>query len=253
MFEVYVNGFRGTPHRESVPLVLSSLVHGAGLAALIVGPLLFATSQVPDAPSIMAFVVPKPAAAPPPPPPPPAPASAQAQATKPVVTSNPNAAPIDAPAEITPEPPAPAGADAGMPGGVEGGVAGGVLGGVVGGIPTAAPPPPPPPPAPPAPVAAKGPVRVGGDLQTPALLKRVGPEYPELAVRAQLEGVVILEAIVDQQGRVEDVQVLRSIPLLDNAAKAAVRQWQYSPLLLNGKAERFIVTVTVSFKLKRQS
>lgn len=254
MFEVYANGFRGTPHKEAVPLVLSSLVHGAGLAALVIGPLLFATSQVPDAPSIMAFVVPKAAAAPPPPPPPPAPAAAQAQAVKPPVTSNPNAAPIEAPAEITPEPPAPASADAGMPGGVEGGVAGGVLGGVVGGLPTAAPPPPPPPPpVQQAQVVSKGPVRVGGELQTPALLKRVGPEYPELAVRAQLEGVVILEAIVDQQGHVEDVQVLRSIPLLDNAAKAAVRQWQYSPLLLNGKAERFIVTVTVSFKLKRQS
>ena len=51
----------------------------------------------------------------------------------------------------------------------------------------------------------------------------------------------------------EDVRVLRSIPLLDNAAKAAVRQWEYSPLLLNGKSERFIVTVTVSFQLKRDS
>ena len=96
-------------------------------------------------------------------------------------------------------------------------------------------------------------MRVGGELQTPALLKRVGPEYPELAVRAQVEGVVILEAVVDQLGRVEDVRVLRSIPLLDNAAKAAVRQWEYSPLLLNGKPERFIVTVTVSFRLKRES
>jgi protein TonB len=90
---------------------------------------------------------------------------------------------------------------------------------------------------------------VGGELKAPALIERVEPEYPPLAVRAQVQGVVILEAVVDQQGRVEDVRVLRSIPLLDGAAIAAVRQWLYSPLLLNGKPERFVLTVTVSFSL----
>lgn len=88
-------------------------------------------------------------------------------------------------------------------------------------------------------------------MQAPALIRRVDPDYPPLAVSAHIEGVVILEAVVDQGGRVEDVRVLRSLPLLDNAAKAAVRQWQYSPLLLNGKPERFILTVTVSFRLSR--
>lgn len=253
MFDVIANGYRGIPHAETGPLVVSSVLHTAGVAILIAGPLLFATSQVPEAPSIMAFIAPKAVTTPAPPPPPPAPAAARATDVKPLNTANPNAAPIDAPAEITPEPPQPAGADAGVPGGVEGGVPGGVLGGVVGGLPAAAPPPPPPPPPPPAPAAPKGPVRVGGDLQTPALVKRVPPEYPELAVRAQVEGVVIIEAVVDQEGRVEDVRVLRSVPLLDNAAKAAVRQWVYSPLMLNGKPERFIVTVTVSFSLKRPS
>ncbi len=58
---------------------------------------------------------------------------------------------------------------------------------------------------------------------------------PPLAVRAKVRGVVILEAVVDRRGRVEDVSVLRSIPLLDRAAIAAVRQWHYSPLLLNGR------------------
>jgi protein TonB len=104
----------------------------------------------------------------------------------------------------------------------------------------------PPPPSPP---VARDPVRVGGELKAPALIERVEPEYPPLAVRAQVQGVVILEAVVDQQGRVEDVRVLRSIPLLDRAAIAAVRQWLYSPLLLNGKPERFVLTVTVSFSL----
>jgi protein TonB len=61
--------------------------------------------------------------------------------------------------------------------------------------------------------------------------------------------VVILQAVVDREGRVENVEILRSIPLLDSAAIAAVRQWRYSPLLLNGRPERFVLTVTVSFGL----
>jgi len=62
--------------------------------------------------------------------------------------------------------------------------------------------------------------------------------------------VVILEAVVDRNGRVEKVTVLRSIPLLDRAAIEAVQQWRYSPLLLNGLPQRFVLTVTVSFSLE---
>jgi protein TonB len=90
---------------------------------------------------------------------------------------------------------------------------------------------------------------VGGEVKAPALVERVEPEYPPFAVRAHVQGVVILEAVVDREGRVEDLRVLRSIPLLDRAAIDAVRQWRYSPLLLNGKPERFVLTVTVSFRL----
>jgi protein TonB len=77
----------------------------------------------------------------------------------------------------------------------------------------------------------------------------VEPIYPDIAVRAHVEGLVILEAIVDRDGHVEDVRVLRSMPLLDRAALDAVRQWQYSPLLLNGRPEPFVLTVVVSFRL----
>jgi protein TonB len=90
---------------------------------------------------------------------------------------------------------------------------------------------------------------VGGEVKAPALVERVEPEYPSLALRAQVHGVVILEAVVDREGRVEDLRVLRSIPLLDRAAIDAVRQWRYSPLLLNGRPEGFVLTVTVSFSL----
>ena len=109
-------------------------------------------------------------------------------------------------------------------------------------LPTCQPPPPPPP-------APRAPVRTGGQIQAPALVKRVPPVYPPLAVNANVQGVVILEATVGRDGRVEGVEVLRSVPLLDRAAIDAVRQWVYAPLLLNGQAERFILTVTVSFSL----
>jgi protein TonB len=131
--------------------------------------------------------------------------------------------------------------DEGVFGGVEGGVSGGVIGGVVGGLPDVPPPPPPPPPPP------RAPIRAGGALKPPALITRVPPVYPGVAVSARIEGVVILEATVGRDGRVEEVRVLRSVPLLDTAAMDAVLQWQYAPLLLNGKAERFILTVTLTF------
>ena len=124
-----------------------------------------------------------------------------------------------------------------------------MVGGVVGGLVSELPPPPLPPPPPSPPPVARAPTRIGGELKAPALVERVEPEYPPIAVRAQVQGVVIVEAVVDRHGRVEDVRVLRSIPLLDRAAITAVRQWRYSPLLLNGTPERFVLTVTVSFSL----
>jgi protein TonB len=130
------------------------------------------------------------------------------------------------------------GAEGGGPGGVEGGVPGGVVGGIVGGLPLGPPPPPPP-----------KVVRVGGNLSAPALLRRVDPVYPELARDARVQGVVILEARVDTRGRVASVKVLRGQPLLDDPAVAAVRQWRYRPLLLNGEPTEFILTVTVNFRL----
>jgi protein TonB len=97
-------------------------------------------------------------------------------------------------------------------------------------------------------------VRIGGQIQAPALVKRVEPSYPPIAVSAHLEGVVILEAIVGRDGTVDEVKVLRSVhPLLDREAELALKQWRYSPLVLNGIAERFVLTVTLSFHLQTVS
>ena len=129
-------------------------------------------------------------------------------------------------------------AQEGVPGGVEGGVPGGVLGGVVGGLPTAPPPPPPPPTAP---------VRVGGNIKPPTKTKDVRPVYPPIAQSARVSGVVIIEATIGADGRVKDAKVLRSIPLLDQAAVDAVKQWVFTPTLLNGVPVPVIMSVTLNF------
>jgi protein TonB len=153
---------------------------------------------------------------------------------------NPAAAPVQAPADIKPETGLNTGFEGGVAGGVEGGVPGGVIGGVVGGLPEA--PPPPPPPA--------APVRVGGNIKAPTKTKDVRPIYPAIAQSARVQGVVIIEATIGPDGRVRDAKVLRSIPLLDQAALDAVRQWEYTPTLLNGVPVPVIMTVTVNFTLQ---
>jgi len=152
-----------------------------------------------------------------------------------VPTENKFQAPIETPEEVKPEEGSDLGVEGGVPGGVEGGVPGGVVGGVVGGLPDA----PPPPQA----------VRVGGQIKEPKKLKNVNPSYPDIAKQARVQGVVILECTISPQGKVTDVKVLRGIPLLDAAAIEAVKQWVYSPTLLNGVPVPVIMTVTVNFRL----
>jgi protein TonB len=142
---------------------------------------------------------------------------------------------VEVPAEIKPEEGLDLGVEGGVAGGVEGGVPGGVVGGVVGGLPEA----PPPPQA----------VRVGGQIKEPKKIKDVAPVYPDIAKQARVQGVVILECTISPQGKVTDVKVLRGIPLLDAAAIEAVKQWVYTPTLLNGVPVPVIMTVTVNFRL----
>ena len=153
---------------------------------------------------------------------------------------NPAAAPVEAPKEIKPE----TGIEApkAAVGGVEGGVVGGVASGIVGGLAEAPPPPPPPPPP--------APVRVGGQIRPPNKTKDVKPVYPAIAQSARVQGVVIIEATIGPNGNVQEAKVLRSIPLLDAAALDAVRQWVFTPTLLNGVPVPVIMTVTVNFTLQ---
>jgi protein TonB len=147
----------------------------------------------------------------------------------------------------------PAGVIGGVPGGLIGDAialreaVGRVPGGVVGG-PAAAPPPPPPPP-PPVPAELQNAIRVGGQILAPQKVTHVSPVYPPIAQSARVQGVVIVEAIIDREGRVGYVRILRSIPLLDQAALDAVKQWEFTPTHLNGSPVPVIMTATVQFTL----
>ncbi len=99
------------------------------------------------------------------------------------------------------------------------------------------------------PWTAGQPLRVGGNVVAPVKTKQVAPLYPEVAKLARVQGVVIIEVTIDEQGLVADARILRSIPLLDQAALDAVRQWQFTPTQLNGVAVPVIMTVTVQFTL----
>jgi protein TonB len=233
--------------------IVAAVIHIVVILVLIVIPLLLATHELPIVPTMMAFVVPSPDAPPPPPPAPPPPAPPAVAAPKevqPVPTAGLFAAPVEAPSDVQPERASAREVElAGALGGVEGGVPGGVVGGVVGGIVSAASPPPPPPLPPPQ--VASAPVRIGGQITAPALLHRVEPTYPDVAAMAQLTGLVILEATVNVEGCVDSVKVLRTRhPLLDKAAKDALMQWRYSPLVLNGIPTPFVLTVTFNFSTK---
>jgi periplasmic protein TonB len=231
---------------------LSIVIHFIVVLMIMVIPLII-YSQLPEG-ELLTFLI-----APPPPPP------AAAAPTPPAAVSRPQTvsrtAVIDpnqfvAPTEIPKDIPPPMD-DApvigvgnivgGIPGGVPGGVAGGVPGGVVGGLmksapTTAAPPPPPPKPK-------REPIRVGGQLQESKLIKKVQPIYPPLAKTTRTTGVVVLVATVDEEGNVSDVQATSGPQLLQGAAKDAVRQWKYSPTILNGEPVSVTATVTVIFNL----
>ncbi len=225
--------------KQGYTLPVSIGIHVIVLLVVVIVPLMTAETLPEPTSVVKAFFV-EPQAAPPPPPPPPPPApKAQVQprsAPTPVPVEQDNiTAPVVTPDEVRPDEGIDLGVEGGVPGGVEGGVPGGVVGGIVGGMPEAPPPP-----------AA---VRVGGQIKEPKKLKNVAPTYPDIAKQARVQGVVILECTISPQGKVTDVKILRGIPLLDAAATEAVKQWVYSPTLLNGVPVPVIMTVTVNFKL----
>jgi TonB family protein len=94
------------------------------------------------------------------------------------------------------------------------------------------------------------PVRVGGNVKVPAKTKDVKPVYPAIAQSARVQGVVIIEALIDDAGNVANARILRSIPLLDAAALGAVSQWQFAPAEIDGRKVAVVMTVTVNFTME---
>ena len=92
-------------------------------------------------------------------------------------------------------------------------------------------------------------MRVGGAIRPPLKIVDAKPVYPDTARAGNVEGVVILDVRISGDGSVEDARVVRSIPMLDDAAIAAVRQWRFEPTLLNGEPVDVVMTVTVDFRL----
>lgn len=94
------------------------------------------------------------------------------------------------------------------------------------------------------------PFRIGGGIRAPMKVLDVAPVYPPEARDARVQGVVILDVTLSRTGEVSDVEVVRSTPLLDEAAVAAVRQWRYEPTLVDGEPVSILMTVTMNFALR---
>ncbi len=220
-------------------LPVSIAVHVVVIAAILFGAVWNISFPVNSPAQVAQYSV---AAAPPPPPPPPPPpkaAATQVTEVKPVeVPKNiQELAPTTVPDTVKAVPTA--ASNAGVEGGVEGGVVGGVVGGVIGGIVTSAPPP-----------RQEAPLRVGGDVKAPVVISRVEPTYPEVARKARISGIVIVECIIDKNGTVQNVQILKPLPFgLDQAAAEAVKKWRFKPGTLNGQPVDVIFNLTVNFKL----
>lgn len=246
--ETFLKGMLETPwrqgHRSPAEWALSILLHIAIVSAVVLAPLFY--TQVIDlrAFQTMLLVAPRPPAAAPPP------ATITQRAMKPTIHMlEPKAlmAPAMIPVKIRivrdeAAPPDP-GVD-GVIGGVPGGTSGGVLGGIIAGTTGAKLAPPPPA------VKAGRILRVGGDIKAPRELYKPGPVYPTIAQIAHTQGVVIIEALINEHGDVVQAQAIDGPGLLIPAALAAVLKWKYEPTYLDGVAVSIKMHVEVKFTLR---
>lgn len=92
--------------------------------------------------------------------------------------------------------------------------------------------------------------RPAPEVVPPVVIEQVMPRYPEIAKAAGRTGTVILQAIIDTTGGIENVEVIRGDPLLDRAAVEAVRKWRFRPARLNGRPVKAYFTLTVNFTLR---
>jgi protein TonB len=236
--------------RSAFDWVASMGIHFAILAVLLILPLYFTAGLDSQNLNLTFLAAPATPLAAPPPAPIISSAAPRPARTAParIITPGQLTAPSFIPKAVAPAPgsavPPPDDAFEGVPGGIPGGQEGGVLGGMLGGaLKTVS--------APAAPVAErpKVPVRVGGAVKPPRLLFGPDPEYPVLAKLSHISGVVIIEAVIDEHGKVTGMRVISGHPLLVPSALSAVSKRMYEPTVVDGEPRPIDLRVEVGFSL----
>jgi protein TonB len=231
--------------RHPLKWAVSLGAHAAVLFLLLLLPLYFSQGLDMHRLNMTLLVAALPPAAAPPPPPPAAVARVVHTTPKtftPGKLTAPSFVPkaVAIPNDAAPPEEALMGMAAGVPGGIAGGLPGGVLGRVMNGVA-----------APVAPTAIsegpKQPVRVGGNVKPPRLLSGPAPIYPILARQSRIQGIVVIEAIIDEHGNVIEMHAISGHPLLIPAAMKAVSQRKYEPTILDGQATPVNLRVEVTF------
>lgn len=236
----------GFEKRRTWSTVVSFVVQCLLLATVVIVPLMF-TEALPKA-QLLTFLV-----APPPPPPPPPPAAETMSKVVKRMESELSNGQLRTPTKIPervqmlneetpPTLPAGEGVVGGVPGGIPGGQIGGVIGGIISStanlvvVPKLVP------------VTPKR-IRISQGVTTGMLLRKIEPVYPFIATQARIQGQVVLKAIIDKNGDIQNLEAESGHPMLIPAAIAAVRQWHYRPYLLNGQPVEVETTITVTFTL----
>jgi len=248
MFSDSLLEFAGAGKRRAFATTTSFIFNCFAIALMLIIPLVF-TEDLPKAQLLTMLV------APPPPPPPPPPAAAEVQrVVHQIQTDMLNNGELRTPTKIPrkvemikeDEAPPPMAATGGVVGGVPGGIPGGQLGGVIGGIVSA--------------TSNLGAVpkfvpvtpqriRISQGVTRGLLIHKEEPQYPPLARAARVQGEVVLSAVIDTNGTIQNLQLVSGHPMLVPAAIAAVKQWRYKPYLLNGQPVEVETTITVIFSL----
>ena len=243
--------------RSGSGLLLSVSVHLALGAALVLVPLL-SPGPPPPSPDFIRLLLYDPP--PPPPPPPPRGSPFVREGARPrrapaLVRPEPDAAaerpPLVVPVETPPPSPEsladaaqrgtepagiPAGSSSGLAEGMEGGVEGGMVGGVPGGVPGGV-------------IGGTGQGPVLDFDRPPRLLRQTKPRYPHDAFVKKVEGTVMVEFVIDVAGRIVNARVLRSVPLLDEAALETVREWLFAPALKGGRPVATVARAPITFRI----
>jgi periplasmic protein TonB len=219
------------------------VIHIVLIAAAVIVPLMF--TQVLDLRNFQVTFL----SAPPPPAPAPPPAATvqKVRAARPVIAVGKLTAPVAIPKKIVivKDEETPAIDAGGVVGGIPGGESGGVLGGILGSTGTA-----PAPPLVSKPKEKPAIYRVGGDVREPRILVHVNPEYPLIAKQAHIEGTVVVDAVIDENGDVVQAHAVQGPGLLIRSALDAVLQWKYEPTLLNGERVPIAMHVEVTYRLQ---